>query len=100
MYLDTILSYVSQNFNFAYIITINIVVYLIIYALGKITKKDIKKLYKILITILITIGFAFLYHYTTDITNEQLINSSILAPVSWDWIIKPILQKFKIDYSN
>lgn len=100
MYLESILSYVSESFNFAYVITINIVVYLLLYGVGHIIKKEIKKPYKILTTIIVTIIFAFIYHFTTEITNEQLINSSILAPVSWDWIIKPILQKLKIDYNK
>lgn len=100
MYFETILSYVNDSFNFAYVISINIVVYLFIILFEKLLKHKIKKGYKILTTILITICFAFLYHFTTEISNEQLINSSILAPVSWDWIIKPLLTKFKIDYKD
>lgn len=100
MYFETILSYVNDSFNFAYVISINIVVYILIMIFEALFKHKIKKGYKILITILITICFAFLYHFTTEISNEQLINSSILAPVSWDWIIKPLLIKFKIDYKD
>lgn len=100
MYIETILSYVSESFNFAYIISINIAVYFILYGITYFIKKEVKKPYKILITIITTIVFGIVYHFLTDISNEQLINSSIIAPISWDWIIKPILQKFKIDYKD
>lgn len=100
MYFETILSYVNDSFNFAYVISINIVVYVLIMLFENLFKRKIKKGYKILTTILITIAFGILYHFITDIPNEQLINSSILAPVSWDWIIKPLLTKFKIDYKD
>ena len=100
MYFKTPLSYVYGSFNFAYVISINVVVYILIMIFENLFKLKIKKGYKILTTILITIAFGILYHFTTEISNEQLINSSILAPVSWDWIIKPLLTKFKIDYKD
>ena len=33
-------------------------------------------------------------------TNRILLNSAILAPVFWSWIIKPICKYFKIDYKD
>lgn len=29
-----------------------------------------------------------------------LINSSVLAPVAWSWIFKPILKKIGVDYKK
>jgi hypothetical protein len=29
-----------------------------------------------------------------------LINSSVLAPVAWSWIFKPILKKLGVDYKQ
>lgn len=96
--MESILSQLIENYNFTYMLSINIVSYLIIFLLGKTIK--LKKYIKILITILVTVLMAILYHFITDISTDVLINSSILAPLAWDWIFKPIFNKLKIDYKD
>lgn len=41
-----------------------------------------------------------LYHFISDTSTEVLVNSAILAPLAWDWIFKPILNKIGADYKN
>ena len=100
MYTEQIFQYVVTSFNFGFVISINIVAYLIITLIGYLTKKEVPKLFKILTTIVVSIGLYFLYGALTTIDKEILLNSSILAPVSWDWVIKPLCKWIKIDYKD
>ena len=98
MYTEQLLQYVATGFDFAFVISINVVAYLVIQLIGAITKKEVTKAVKILTTVIVSIGLYFLYGGLTGI--EVLLNSSILAPVAWDWIIKPICKFIKIDYKK
>lgn len=100
MYTEQLFQYVATNFDFAFVISINIVAYLIITLIGYITKKEVNKVIKIGITIGVSIILFFLYGGITNVNKEVLLNSSILAPVAWDWVIKPLCKWIKIDYKQ
>lgn len=100
MYQEQLFQYIATNFDFAFVISINVVAYLIITLLGYITKKKVSKGIKIGITIVTSILLFLLYGGITDCNKEVLLNSSILAPVAWDWIIKPLCNWIKIDYKE
>lgn len=96
--IDEIINYTINNFNFGYIISINVLAYLIIQLIGYFAKKKINKGVKIVITCICSISMFLLYGEISDITKDVLVNSTIIAPISWDWIIKPIAKKLNIDY--
>lgn len=100
MYTEQLFQYVATNFDFAFVISINVVAYLIITLIGYITKKEVNKAIKIGITIGVSIMLFFLYGGITNVNKEVLLNSSILAPVAWDWVIKPLCKWIKIDYKQ
>ena len=100
MYSEQLFQYVATNFNFAFVISINVIAYLIITLIGYLTKKEVTKAIKICITIGVSIALFFLYGGITDINKDILLNSSILAPVAWDWVIKPLCKWIKIDYKD
>lgn len=100
MYTEQLFQYVATNFDFAFVISINVVAYLIITLIGYITKKEVNKVIKIGITIGVSIILFFLYGGITNVNKEVLLNSSILAPVAWDWVIKPLCKWIKIDYKQ
>ena len=100
MYSEQLFQYVATNFNFAFVISINVVAYLIITLIGYLTKKEVTKAIKICITIGVSIALFFLYGGITDISKDILLNSSILAPVAWDWVIKPLCKWIRIDYKD
>ena len=100
MYSEQLFQYVATNFDFSFVISINVVAYLIITLIGYITKKEVNKAIKIGITIGVSIILFFLYGGITDVNKEVLLNSSILAPVAWDWVIKPLCKWIKIDYKQ
>ena len=100
MYSEQLFQYVATNFNFAFVISINVIAYLIITLIGYLTKKEVTKAIKICITIGVSIALFFLYGGITDISKDILLNSSILAPVAWDWVIKPLCKWIRIDYKD
>ena len=96
-----ILDIITNNFDFGVIFSINVLVYLFIKITEAISPNVSKaKWYKIICTIIVIIGFGMFYKQTFDIEGNKLFNSCICAPVIWDWVLKPILQKFKIDYKD
>lgn len=100
MYSEQLFQYVANNFDFAFVISINVVAYLIIQLISVITKKEVTKAIKVITTICVSIALFFIYGEITTIDKETLLNSSILAPVAWDWVIKPLCKWIKIDYKK
>lgn len=97
--INSIIQQIITNFDIAYIITINILTYILIkitdYFNGnKEVKFWIKRVYLVVSIIIISI----LYILFTDIQNNVLINSAIAAPVFWSWVLKPIISRTKFDY--
>lgn len=96
--IENIIDYAITSFNLGYVISINVLSYLIISIVSYITKKTINKGIKIIITCICSILMFLLYREVTIIESDILINSTILAPVAWDWVIKPICRVLKVDY--
>lgn len=98
---DTIISNFQANFDISFIISVNILTYMIVrfadYVNGS---KSISTWSKRIIAILTSVILACLY-YDLGYTNLfMLINSTIVAPVAWSWILKPIAKLFKLDYKQ
>ena len=89
-----------SSFDFAYCIIVNVLTYLVITTINNRNgHKDLttwSKRWILLLVILFTGGLYILL----DCDVKTLINSAILAPVFWSWIMKPICKRFKIDYRD
>lgn len=101
-YLDTIINQILNNFDFAYMLIVNVLCFILIkihdYLNGDGRKVATwnKRLY--LIISIIVIGVV--YQQAGEIKTTVLVNSAILAPVFWSWIAAPILHKFGITYKQ
>lgn len=92
---------IINNFNFAYMLSINILTYMLIKTLDYFNKdKQVSLFIKRLILVLSTIILAIVYKIFTDINNEILLNSTIAAPVFYSWILKPIITKYNMGYKK
>lgn len=89
-----------SSFDFSFCISVNILTYLIInIVISRRGNKDISTWNKRIILLISIICIGVVYIYTgSDI--RLVLNSSILAPVFWSWIMKPICKKFKLDYKQ
>lgn len=101
-YLDTIINQILNNFDFAYMLIVNVLCFILIkihdYLNGDGRKVATwnKRLYLVISIIII----GAVYQQAGDIKTTVLINSAILAPVFWSWIAAPILHKFGITYKQ
>lgn len=98
--MEDILQNIIDNFDWAYMLSVNVLTYSIIQLLKTIIKKKITKLAKHIILIFSTIVLTACYKYIGDVSLRILLNSAILAPVAWDFIFRPIADKFGIGYKG
>lgn len=86
------------SFDFSFCISVNILTYLIIKIIDK--KFGVLKTWGKRIVLIIVVAIMSLGYYIFNADGKLIINSAILAPVFWTWIMKPICQAFKIDYKQ
>jgi hypothetical protein len=98
--ISEVISATLQSFDFGYCLVVNIITYLTIHILMD-TPFDMKltKWRKRIVLICAIILMAGIYK-TAGQDIRLIVNSAILAPVSWSWIFKPICKKFNIDYTS
>lgn len=99
--MEQIFDKLIANFDFGYMFVINVLTYIIIkiidYYNGDKTVSVFVKRLMLIVSIIIVGG---LYIFLEDINYIVLVNSSIVAPIAWSWIFRPILSKFGLGYKN
>ena len=100
MDINSIFELILNNFNFGLILSINALVYGLIKLCDLFKPKVTPKIIKIAITICSSVLLGILYWKLADLSLEVILNSCICATLIWDWILKPILKRIKIDYNN
>lgn len=99
-HLDRIIDILINNFDFAYMLVVNLITYFAIKFIDiangdKHVSRTIKRL--VLLIVIIVVGIA--YHLEGS-PNIQLLNSAILAPVAYSWLFRPILIKIGVGYKR
>lgn len=97
--INNIINALISQFDFTYCVIVNIMTYLIINFTIKVAGGNIVVPIKRIVLLFSIIVIAAIYYFLgTDI--KVLVNSAILAPVSWSWIFKPIANKLGWDYKQ
>lgn len=97
--ISTMITNTLSSFDFSFCIIVNIATYLVIKSIIDYKKKGrITTWNKRLIFLAVSIILATIYGLTGS-EPKTILNSFILAPVSWSWIFKPIFDKFNIGYN-
>ena len=97
--INNIINALISQFDFTYCVIVNIMTYLIINFMIKLVGGNIVVPIKRIVLLFSIIVIAAIYYFLgTDI--KVLVNSAILAPVSWSWIFKPIANKLGWDYKQ
>lgn len=100
-YIQTILDNIIANFDFAYMVSVNVLTYMIIKLIDYLNKdKNVTTLVKRIVLVSCVVVLAVAYLLTGYDNYVVLINSAIAAPVFYSWILKPILKKLKINYKQ
>lgn len=97
--INQILQQLLSNFDITYCVVVNILTYVLITVLINICKGDVTRTIKKII-LLISIVVIGVVYYVIGEDIKIIVNSSILAPVSWTWLVKPILAKMGYDYKD
>lgn len=96
--ISSIIQTTLASFDFAYCISVNVLTYLLITILTKNNKKMSTWGKRIVLLVdVFVLGIAW-YIATKDI--RLVLNSAILAPVFWSWVMKPVCKYFKLDYKD
>lgn len=98
---DSVISNFQTNFDISFMICVNVLTYIIIRIIDHLNgTKSVGTWTKRTITIISSILLAVIY-YSLDYDNMfKLVNSTILAPVFWSWILKPLVKILKMDYKQ
>ena len=97
--INNIINALINQFDFTYCVIVNIMTYLIINFMIKVVGGNVVVSIKRIVLLFSIIVIATIYYFLgTDI--KVLVNSAILAPVSWSWIFKPIANKLGWDYKQ
>ena len=97
--INNIINALISQFDFTYCVIVNIMTYLIINFIIKVVGGNVVIPIKRIVLLFSIIVIAAIYYFLgTDI--KVLVNSAILAPVSWSWIFKPIANKLGWDYKQ
>lgn len=100
--METLIENISNNlfsdFDFSFCLVVNILTYLIVNTLTIFNKQPttwVKRIILIASTVVLGVVYGFIGSEL-----KVIINSAILAPISWSWIFKPICKKLGIDYKQ
>ena len=97
--INNIINALISQFDFTYCVIVNVMTYLIINFIIKVVGGNVVIPVKRIVLLFSIIVIAAIYYFLgTDI--KVLVNSAILAPVSWSWIFKPIANKLGWDYKQ
>lgn len=97
--MDRIIDLIIDNFDFSFMLAINVLTYLTIKLIDDINgKKKVPRWQKRAVLALAVILVTAAYVGIGYEDKKVLLNSAILAPVFWSWIAAPICEKFGINY--
>ena len=99
--LEDIINRIFENFDFSYMLVINILTYIIIkvidYANGEKILSTLMKRVCLCCSILLV---SIIYWVIGYENYTCLVNSAIASPVFYSWCLKPILKHYKIGYND
>lgn len=98
--LNNIIETTINSFDFSFCISCNVLIYLVIGCVNDARNgSPVKEWTKRLITLIVTAIMGVVYCYQeTDC--KIVLNSAIITPVFWSWILKPILKYAGYDYNS
>lgn len=100
-FIDVIVNGILSNFDFGFMFIVNVLTYIIIkvidYFNGDNKVPTWQKRCVLVISIAAMIGIYIIAGYDNTI---MLVNSAVLAPVFWSWVVSPILKKLGVGYKD
>lgn len=99
--MDAIINQIISNFDFAYMFVVNILTYILIKIIDWANGNKIVPIWqKRLLLIISIIIVACVYTFVGYDNKIILVNSSIIAPIAWSWVLRPIFIKLGAGYKQ
>lgn len=89
-----------ESFDFAFCLIVNILTYIIIKVWDEKNGNKVVTTWQKRSVLLAVILSTVVLYYVLGNNTKTILNSAILAPVFWSWIMKPLCKYFKIDYKD
>lgn len=96
-----VINEILRNFDFMFMLIINILTYLVIKVLDFANGQKKVSLIMKRVVFLTSAFFLFCLYLALGYNDKIiLINSLILAPISWSWLFKPIFERMGAGYAK
>lgn len=97
--MEQIINQLIANFDFGLMFILNVVTYVVIKLTDEINKDKIVTTWqKRIIFVCASLIIGCVYYFLSDVKPIVIIDSTIVAPIAWSWLAKPIAIKLGIDY--
>lgn len=97
--MDTIINQIISNFDFAYMFVVNILTYILIKIVDWANGDKVVPIWQKRLLLVISIIIVTCVYISVEYDNKIiLVNSSIVAPIAWSWILRPIFNKLGAGY--
>lgn len=100
-FIDVIVDGILSNFDFGFMFIVNVLTYIIIKVIDYFNGDNkVPTWQKRCVLVISIFTMAMIYIASGYDNNIMLVNSAVLAPVFWSWVVSPILKKLGIGYKD
>lgn len=100
-FIDVIVDGILSNFDFGFMFIVNVLTYIIIKSIDYFNGDNKVPTWQKRCVLVISIFIMAMIYIASGYDNTiMLVNSAVLAPVFWSWVVSPILKKLGIGYKD
>lgn len=100
-FIDVIVDGILSNFDFGFMFIVNVLTYIIIKVIDYFNGDNkVPTWQKRCVLVISIFTMAMIYIVSGYDNTIMLVNSAVLAPVFWSWVVSPILKKLGIGYKD
>lgn len=100
-FIDVIVDGILSNFDFGFMFIVNVLTYIIIKVIDYFNGDNKVPTWQKRCVLVISIFTMAMIYIASGYDNTiMLINSAVLAPVFWSWVVSPILKKLGVGYKD
>ena len=100
-FIDVIVDGILSNFDFGFMFIVNVLTYIIIKVIDYFNGDNKVPTWQKRCVLVISIFTMTMIYIASGYDNTiMLINSAVLAPVFWSWVVSPILKKLGVGYKD
>lgn len=100
-FIDVIVDGILSNFDFGFMFIVNVLTYIIIKVIDYFNGDNKVPTWQKRCVLVISIFTMAIIYIASGYDNTiMLVNSAVLAPVFWSWVVSPILKKLGVGYKD